>query len=99
MERFRKYQLSTIRDKLIPASKMYSVATSLVSDTIAWTYELINYIDVTYLEYSDRKFGAKKAWHVTTNLATALILEVSKPRESTFNELEAHEASRVLMQG
>ena len=59
-----------------------------MSDTIAWTYELINYINVTYLEYSDGKFGDKKAWHVTTKLASALILEVSKPRENTFNELE-----------
>ena len=88
MERFRKYQLATIRAKLSSDSKLYSLAIALVPDTVAWTYELINYLDVTYSEYSDGKFGAKKALHVTTKLAMALILEVSKPRESTFNELE-----------
>lgn len=88
MERFRKYQLATIKAKLSPESKLYSLAIASVSDTIAWTYEFINYLDVTYAEYAEGKFGAKKAWHVTTKLANALILEVSKPRESTFNELE-----------
>ena len=47
-------------------------------------------MDVTYSEYSEGKFGAKKAWHVTTKLVTALILEVSKPRESTFNKLQTY---------
>ena len=89
MERFRKHQLATIRAKLDPSSKMFAIATSSVSDTIAWTYELINYIDVTYAEYSEGKFGAKKSWHITTKLATALIMEVSKPRESTFDQLQS----------
>ena len=89
MERFRKHQLATIRAKLDPSSKMFAIATSSVSDTLAWTYELINYIDVTYAEYSEGKFGVKKSWHITTKLATALIMEVSKPRESTFDQLQS----------
>ena len=60
MERFRKHQLATIRAKLNPSSKMFSIATASVSDTLAWTYELIYYVDVTYAEYSEGKFGAKK---------------------------------------
>ena len=51
MERFRLYQLSTIQAKLSPDSKIFSLATTSVSDMIAWTYELINYLDVTYTEY------------------------------------------------
>ena len=89
MECFRKHQLATIRAKLDPSSKMFSIATASVSDTLAWTYELINYVDVTYAEYSEGKFGAKKSWHITTKLATALIMEVSKPRESTFDQLQS----------
>ena len=89
MERFRKHQLATIRAKLDPSSKMYAIATASVSDTLAWTYELINYIDVTYSEYSEGKFGTKKSWHITTKLASALIMEVSKPRESTFDQLQS----------
>ena len=94
MERFRKYQLATIRAKLAPSSKMFCLLPALVSDTVAWTYDLINYIDVTYSEYSEGKFGAQKAWHVTTKLATALVLEVSNPREIIFNKLEADNDSK-----
>ena len=61
MERFRKHQLATIRAKLDPSSKMYAIATSSVSDTLVWTYKLMNYINVTYAEYSEGKFGAKKS--------------------------------------
>ena len=63
---------------------------------MAWTYELINYIDVTYAEYSEGKFGTKKLWHITTKLATALILEVSKPRESTFDQLQSDSDSSMF---
>ena len=94
MERFKKHQLATIRSKLDPSSKLYTIASASVSDTIAWMYELINYIDVTYAEYSEGKFGTKKAWHVTTKLATALISEVSKPWESTCDQLESISESR-----
>ena len=96
MERFRKYLLSTIKHKLSPSSKIYSLAIASGSDTIEWRYDLINYIDVTYSEYLEGKFGTKKAWHVTTKLATALILEVSKPRESTFNKLETNDSSKIF---
>ena len=93
MERFRKHQLATIRAKLDPSSKMFSIAMALVSDTLAWTYKLINYIDVTYAKYSEGKFGGRKSWHITTKLATALIMEVSKPRESTFDQLQSYSDS------
>lgn len=52
MERFKKHQLATIRSKLDPASKLYAIASASVLNTIAWPYKLINYIDVTYTEYS-----------------------------------------------
>ena len=96
MERFRKHQLATIRAKLDPSSKMFTIATSLVSDSLAWMYELINYIDVRYAEYSEGKFGAEKSWHITTKLASALIMEVSKPRESTFDQLQSEPNSSMF---
>ena len=58
-------------------------------ESIAWATGLINYIDYTYDEYLSRKFGSSKAWHATTKLATALINEVSKPREGALNSFEA----------
>ena len=75
---------------------MFSIATDSVSDTLAWTYKLINYIDVTFAEYSESKFVAKKSWHITTKLATALIMEVSKPRESTFDQLQSDSDSSTF---
>ena len=56
---------------------------------------LINYIDNTYEEYSAGKFGTAKAWHVTTKLAMALILEVGKPREGSINSFEAGDGSSM----
>lgn len=47
----------------------------------------MQFIDNTYIKYSINKFGSNKAWHVTTKLAQALMLEMSKPRESALNSL------------
>ena len=68
---------------------MYTLATSSLSESIAWANGLISYIDVTYEEYLAGKFGAAKSWHVTTKLAMALINEVGKPREGALNSFEA----------
>ena len=95
MEHFRKYQLATIKVKLSTDSKLYSLAIASVSDTVAWTYELINYLDVTYSEYSEGKFGAKKSWHVTTKLELLLIREVAKPRSGTINSFTAGNQRKV----
>ena len=70
-------------------SPLYQLATSSLTESIAWVTGLINYIDVTYDEYSAGKFGSSKAWHVTTKLAMALITEVGKPREGALHSFEA----------
>ena len=52
---------------------MYQLATSTLTELLYWANGLINYIDLTYEEYSSSKFGAEKSWHVTTKLTIALL--------------------------
>lgn len=65
----------------------YTAALASVDSVIAFCYNFMQFIDNTYIKYSINKFGSNKAWHVTTKLATALMLEMSKPRESALNSL------------
>ena len=55
----------------------------------------MNYIDLTFDEYSAGKFGVAKSWHVTTKLAMALILEVGKPREGSLNSFKAGDGDSI----
>ena len=89
IERFRRAHLKTIKEKISIRSPLYNLATSSLSESIAWTTGLINYIDLTFEEYSAGKFGIPKAWHITTKLATALMWEVSKPREGALHSFTA----------
>ena len=68
---------------------MYHVAVASLGMTVAWASRFFSYIDKTYRTYLVGKFGPEKSWHVTTKLATALLLEMSKPREGTFDTLES----------
>ena len=89
LERFRRAHMSTIRDRIPVKSPLFAMAMSSLTEAIAWTNGLINYIEITYDEYAAGKFGTSKSWHVTTKLATAIILEISKPREGSLNSFEA----------
>ena len=92
LERFRRSHLTTIRESVSVRNPLYQLATSTLTESISWANGLINYIDLTYEEYSSGKFGTAKSWHVTTKLATALIKEVNKPREGVLNSFEAGNA-------
>ena len=89
LEIFRRSHLSTIRERISTSNPLYNLATSSLTESIAWATGLINYIDNTYEEYSTGKFGDAKSWHVTTKLAMALIVEVGKSREGDINSFEA----------
>ena len=89
LEKFRRSHMSTIREKISVRSPLYTLATSSLTESISWATGLINYIDVTYEEYSAGKFGSAKSWHITTKLAMALINEIGKPREGSLNSFEA----------
>ena len=51
------------------------------------------------LSEAPRKVWQEKAWHVTTKNATTLMLEISKPRESTFNKLETDNSDKTFNAG
>ena len=85
LDKFRRAHQGAIRNRISLHNSLYNLATSSLTETIAWTNGLINYIDLTYEEYASGKFGTTKAWHVTTKLAMALITEVGKPREGALD--------------
>ena len=95
IERFRRAHLHTIKEKLSIRNPLYILATSSLSESIVWTTGLINYIDLTFEEYSARKFGVAKAWHITTKVATALMLELSKPREGALHLFKARDGEAI----
>ena len=81
--------MMVIRKKNSLSSQMYHVAVAALGMTVAWASRFFLYIDKTYQTYSVGKFGPAKSWHITTKLATALLLEMSKPREGMFDTLES----------
>ena len=84
LEKFRRAHLATIRERVSMKILLYNLATSSLSESITCATGLINYIDVTYKEYSAGKFVTAKTWRVTTKLAMTLITEVGKPREGVL---------------
>ena len=74
---------------------MYSLAVTSLTESVSWVIGLINYIDETYAQYSTGNFGNKKAWHVSTKLATALIQDISTPRRGVINSFQAGAAQSI----
>ena len=96
----RTYQLQVISYRnssksLEPFFPLYSLALTSLTESVSWVMGLINYIDETYAQYSSGKFGNKKAWHVSTKLATALIQDVGTPRRGVMNSFKAGAAQSI----
>ena len=96
IERFQNSHISVIRKKLSAKSQMYHVALDSLTTTVAWATRFFSYVDKTFKTYAEGKFGPDKAWHVATKLATALLLEMSKPREGTFDSLESGAENKIF---
>ena len=75
----------TISAECEPLSIFHSLVSKTLSDSITWANKLIKFVDDTYREYSRARYGSRKAWHVTTKLAVALMEYVSKPRTVVYN--------------
>jgi len=75
----------TISAELEPLSIYHSFVSKTLIDSISWANKLIKFIDDTYREYSRARYGTKKAWHVTTKLAVALMEYISSPRTVIHN--------------
>ena len=85
----------TLRNNLSVSSPIYSLAPTSLTESMSWIMGLINYIDETYAQHSSGKFGNKKAWHVSTKLATALIQDVGAPRRGVMNSFQAGAAQSI----
>jgi len=70
---------------LEPLSLYHTLCSKTLTDSIGWAHKFIKFIDDTYREYSRAKYSTKKAWHVATKLAVALMNYVAKPRNVVQN--------------
>ena len=95
LQDFRTAHSQTITDAYYLSNAMKTLARVSLSTTVSWCLSFIDFIDNTYQRYSDGKFGAKKAWQVTTKLGRVLIQEVGKPRIGTTNKFPAGKQNLV----
>jgi hypothetical protein len=62
---------------------------------MGWIEVLITLIDTYYRELTKVKFGAPKAWHVTTRFAKHILDEVGTTRQSVQGGFEAGNAVKI----
>jgi hypothetical protein len=80
------------------SSKAHSLAHSSLTKSVAWITGFIQFIDDYYCELSKAKFGAEKAWHVTTRLAKRVLDEVGTPRHGVQNSFRVGDSSQICQQ-
>jgi len=85
---FKVGHQETLENELERLSPYHNLCVLALTEAIAWADGLLKFIDDTYNEYSRSKYGSKKAWHLTTLLAKALIEKVAKPRNSVQNSFK-----------
>ena len=95
LEDFRVSHTNFINDSYFLTEMMKALGLQSLSVTIAWCISFIDYLGETYEEYAAGKFGARKAWHVTTKLGLSLIREIAKPRAGTINAFTAGDQQKV----
>jgi len=75
---------------------MYFLASKSVTEAYAWVISLVRFIETTYRDYEREKFSTAKAWHVTTSLATKLIVKVYIPRHGIVEQLKIGDARAMV---
>ena len=73
----------------------YSISRLALTESMGWIEGFITFIDTYYRELSKAKFGAAKAWHVTTRLGKRILDEVGTTRQSAQGGFEAGNAVRI----
>jgi len=69
-----------IDEELVAGSKIHTLAILSLSASVTFTTALVDFMSDTYKEYIVSKFSSKKAWSITTRLASRIISHVSVPR-------------------
>lgn len=99
LEDFRYSFEAFINQNTVSLSCFNVLCVRALNDCISWTEHLMKFIDGTYNTYYLAHFGADKAWHVTTRLATYLIQIVAKPRigmEISFKSQEKDQIGNII---
>ena len=87
---FEEDHLRYIQDEIPDAtSPLYSVAYNSLTTSVSWVQQIVRYIDDTYKEYTESKFDASRAWHITTRLAKVLLEIIAEPRTGILRSLKA----------
>jgi hypothetical protein len=81
--------LENLDNSLERESIAYAIAHMALTEAVSWIEGFIVFIDDYFRDLSQAKFGTKKAWHVTTRLATRILNEVAIPRNGVSNSFEA----------
>ena len=84
-----------INDELLPGSKIHTLATLSLAASVTFTNALVNFISDTYREYTMSKFSSKKAWSITTRLASRIMNHVSVPRTGVQKTFKAGSPERI----
>jgi len=88
---FKQGHQFLIDTELTPMTPFHTLCNLALTETVAWIEGLMKFLDDTFNEYSCSRFGQKKAWHITTRLAKALVDKVAAPRNSVQNSFKIHE--------
>lgn len=84
LNEFSASHAAAIDRQLDPSSDYYALAKLSLAESLLFIDGLLNFVDETYREYIQTRFGKAKAWHVATRLAKRLLLQVAKSREGVY---------------
>jgi phage shock protein A len=79
-------------------SKPHTLAHAALTESVAWIIGFIQFVDEYYRELSKAKFGAGKAWHVTTRLAKRILDEVGTQRYGVQNAFQVGDSRQICQQ-
>jgi hypothetical protein len=79
-------------------SRPHTLAHAALTESSAWLIGFIQFIDEYYRELSKAKFGAGKAWHVTTRLAKRILDEVGAQRYGVQNAFQVGNSRQICQQ-
>jgi hypothetical protein len=74
----------------------FSICHLALAESMDWIEGFITFINNYYRELSKAKFGAAKAWHVTTRLAKQVLDEVERIRQSAQGGFEAGNSVKIF---
>jgi hypothetical protein len=92
---FRAAHLELIDSALERDSIAYAVARMALTESVSWVDGFIVFLDDYQRDLNQAKFGAKKAWNVSTRLGRRILEELALPRNGVGNSFEAGNREQV----